>query len=148
MQFKDKVIEEWSLDCKIQKTNLSEANYATSLLHAKYLRYLYKDAKPNLRKAQLTEKKGVGEIRAWYRGARNSKEALATLKRPAQQEVATTQAAIAAALDADPEVHELRSNTAQWEDCVALLESILGELARRNFLVSNSIKITQMESGQ
>jgi hypothetical protein len=140
------VIDEWTKDCRINPARLREEALGVPFLHAKYLRML-RDAKAVHRQAMIAEAAQVKEIRAWYRGLRNTKEALEKLGRPAQRE-SVIQSQLDSALDSDPGVQEWRGRTAECKDLVDMIQAILLEIGRRNYHISSAIKLMQMEAGQ
>jgi hypothetical protein len=146
MEFVDRLLAQWETDCKINELDLKGESFRTPLLHAKYLRVL-SEARDGHRKMLGQETTAVREIAAWLRGRRNTKEQLAKLGRSPQAE-AITQTQLPDALAADPEVQAWRAKTAEWKDAGEFAKSILDELARRNYLISNAINLIKLETGK
>lgn len=139
------LMEEWSLDCKIDRTDLMSTMYSHPILHSKYLTHL-QNYKVSLRKYAL-KYQSVRLMRQRYFNGELTKEELNEnglqqylFKRPMKAEMESL-------LDASPDLQELQEKSLYIEGLVQACESIMKDINSRYFLFRNLVEYEKFQAG-
>lgn len=141
----DQLMEAWSVDCKIDQTQLLDRLYRHPILHSKYLTIL-QNYKVQQRKQTLKYQRNRLQKTRYFNGEL-TKEELDTLgwkqylfRKPMKAEMETL-------LDADQDLQLLREQILYIETLIQSSESILKDLSSQYFLYKSIIDYIKFQSG-
>lgn len=138
-------MEAWSVDCKIDQTQLLDRLYRHPILHSKYLTIL-QNYKVQQRKLTLKYQRNRLQKTRYFNGEL-TKEELDTLgwkqylfRKPMKAEMETL-------LDADQDLQLLQEQILYIETLIQSSESILKDLSSQYFLYKSIIDYIKFQSG-
>lgn len=141
----EKLMEVWSVDCKISQTELLDRMYIHPILHSKYLTIL-QNYKVQQRKLTLKYQRNRLQKTRYFNGEL-TKEELDVLgwkqylfRKPMKAEMETL-------LDADADLQLLQEQILYIETLIQSSESILKEITNQHFLFKNLIEQAKFLSG-
>ena len=141
----DQLMEAWSVDCKIDQTQLLDRLYRHPILHSKYLTIL-QNYKVQQRKLTLKYQRNRLQKTRYFNGEL-TKEELDTLgwkqylfRKPMKAEMETL-------LDADQDLQLLQEQILYIETLIQSSESILKDLSSQYFLYKSIIDYIKFQSG-
>ena len=141
----EELMDQWSNDCKIDRTKLLERMSQHPLLHSKYLTYL-QAYKVKLRSLSLKYQKKRQFRTRYYNGElclqelQEAKLEQYLFKKPLKSEMESL-------LDADADLQLIQEQILYIETLVTACESILKDLGHQYFLYKNIVDYTKFEAG-
>lgn len=138
------IIEEWSKDCSIDQTNISNESANISKLHNKYY-VLYMQEGMKLRKIRTDMKKLAKLKSEYYRGELSQEEL--TENGWEQQPLKILKTDIPSYVDADEDIIVLSLRIGAQEEKVDYLESIIRQISNRGFQLKNIIDWERFRTG-
>jgi hypothetical protein len=140
----EEIIEEWSKDCSIDQTNISNESANISKLHNKYYVF-YMQEGMKLRKMRSDMKKLVKLKSEYYRGELSQEEL--NQQGWEQQPLKILKTDIPTYVDADDDVIDLSLRVGMQEEKVDYLESIIRQISNRGFQLKNIIDWERFRTG-
>lgn len=138
------IIEEWSKDCSIDQTNISNESANISKLHNKYY-VLYMQEGMKLRKIRTDMKKLAKLKSEYYRGELSQEEL--SQNGWEQQPLKILKTDIPSYVDADEDIIALSLRIGAQEEKVDYLESIIRQISNRGFQLKNIIDWEKFRTG-
>jgi hypothetical protein len=140
----NEIFENWSIDSKINKTELDDESLKTAILHNKYLK-LYSAEKLNLHKIELEYKSLLKLKTEYYAGTLD----LQTIKdngwEPNQKIILKSDIHIH--IEADEHIQKISLKIGLQREKVYVLESILKTIGNRGFQISTAVNYMKLISG-
>ena len=135
---------QWTLDCVMDETELSQESIKIPQLHNKYLIY-YSNEKLKFKEIKYLFAGLVRRKRDYYSGRMNAEELEAADCEPFQYKL--LKADVQEYIDADDNVIESKKLLALQEEKVNYLESIVKSLTTRGYLIKNAIDWKRFTEG-
>lgn len=141
----ENILEEWSKDSEIDKSDISNEFLRVSKLHSKYLRYhiLSKD----LVEKYKSKYNQLRNVKIEYYNGRLSKEELDHYKWEPFQLKIKLKSEIESYLESDKDLIELIKSKIYFEQLVEATQSIIKELNNRSFLLNGFVTYEKFKSG-
>jgi hypothetical protein len=135
---------QWTIDCVMDETELSQESIKIPQLHNKYLIY-YSNEKLKFKEIKYLFAGLVRRKRDYYSGRMTMKELEAADWEPFQLKL--LKADVQEYIDADDNVIESKKLLALQEEKVNYLESIVKSLTTRGYLIKNAIDWKRFTEG-
>lgn len=141
----DELIEQWTNDCKIDRTKLLERMYQAPILHSKYLTIL-QTYKIKIRSLTLKYQKLRALKTRYYNGELDKTElefnkwSQYLYKKPLKSELESL-------LDADSDLQVIQEQILYIETMIGTTESIMRELTNQHYLYKNIIEQQKFLAG-
>lgn len=144
MKTLDQVLELWSIDAEMDRTQLGNELINIPKLHNKYLSILVKH-KLAAKKAQSSYAQMKNLRSLWHLGKLSQDELILHGWEPSPLTV--LKAELGGYLDADKNLIKILERKMFHDECVYALESIMGEIKNRNWELRSFIDWTKFTSG-
>lgn len=138
------ILEWWNKDSRMDPVSLDTHSLETPQLHHKYLKVLMGE-KARLRKYGAMAKTLRGVLREYYSGNLLQEDLDEMGREQFLQKIMKSD--IPSWIERDKEMIELHLKIAECDDKIEALDSILDQLNRRSFHISNAIKWNTMIGG-
>ena len=135
---------QWTLDCEIDETELSQESVKIPQLHNKYL-ILFHDEKLRLRTMKFDHSKLLKVKREYFSGRMDETELEAYDWEPFQYKL--LKADVQEYIDADDDIIEGKKKLSLQEEKVEYLESVVKSLTNRGYLIKNAIDWKRFTEG-
>ena len=143
MKFED-IQYQWTLDCVMDETELSQESIKIPQLHNKYLIF-YSNEKLKFKEIKYLFAGLIKRKRDYYSGRMTAEELEAADWEPFQYKL--LKADVQEYIDADDNVIESKKLLALQEEKVNYLESIVKSLTTRGYLIKNAIDWKRFTEG-
>ena len=143
MKFEE-IQKEWTHDCPIDETELSQESVKIPQLHNKYL-ILFHDEKLRLRTMKFDHSKLLKVKREYFSGRMDETELEAYDWEPFQYKL--LKADVQEYIDADDDIIEGKKKISLQEEKVEYLESVVKSLSTRGYLIKNAIDWKRFTEG-
>lgn len=140
----DDILNLWSEDCIVDKTELSDEALKIPKLHSKYLR-IYTEERLALRKLEEDKRELIKTKHDYYRGTLPEEDLRANGWEPFQYNVLKSD--IPMHIDADQDVIKTNLRIAMQQEKVDTLESIIKSISNRGFLIKSAIDFEKFKVG-
>lgn len=143
----DQVLEEWSTDSKLPRSDLDEASRQTPTLHAKYLSLL-SQTKLRMKKAEMDQKTLLRLKWEWYNG-KMPEEKIKELgwDYDPLNGLKVMKGEMDYYYDSDKEIQESELKIQYLKTCIDTLSEIVNNLNWRHQSIGNMIKWKVFEAG-
>lgn len=138
------ILDLWSDDCVVDKTELGDEALKIPKLHSKYLRH-YSEEKLLLRKLEEDKRELIKLKHDYYRGVMPEEDLRANGWQPFQYNVLKSD--IPMHIDADQDVIKINLKIAMQQEKVDTLESIIKSISNRGFLIKSAIDFEKFKVG-
>ena len=135
---------QWTLDCEIDETELSQESVKIPQLHNKYL-ILFHDERLRFRTMKFDHSKLLKVKREYYSGRMDETELEAYDWEPFQYKL--LKADVQEYIDADDDIIEGKKKISLQEEKVDYLEAIVKGLSNRGYLIKNAIDWKRFTEG-
>tara|TARA_B110000014_G_C19727873_1_gene380223 strand:- start:120 stop:554 length:435 start_codon:yes stop_codon:yes gene_type:complete len=135
---------QWTLDCEIDETELSQESVKIPQLHNKYL-ILFHDERLRFRTMKFDHSKLLKVKREYFSGRMDATELEAYDWEPFQYKL--LKADIQEYIDADDDIIEGKKKLSLQEEKVEYLESVVKSLSTRGYLIKNAIDWKRFTEG-
>ena len=135
---------QWTLDCVIDETELSQESIKIPQLHNKYLIF-YSNEKLKLKEIKFLFSGLIKRKRDYYSGRMTAEELEMADWEPFQYKL--LKADVQEYIDADENVIESKKLLSLQEEKVSYLESIVKSLTTRGYLIKNAIDWKRFTEG-
>ena len=135
---------QWTLDCEIDETELSQESVKIPQLHNKYL-ILFHDERLRLRTMKFDHSKLLKVKREYFSGRMDATELEAYDWEPFQYKL--LKADVQEYIDADDDIIEGKKKLSLQEEKVDYLEAIVKGLSTRGYLIKNAIDWKRFTEG-
>ena len=135
---------QWTLDCEIDETELSQESVKIPQLHNKYL-ILFHDERLRFRTMKFDHSKLLKVKREYFSGRMDATELEAYDWEPFQYKL--LKADVQEYIDADDDIIEGKKKLSLQEEKVEYLESVLKSLTNRGYLIKNAIDWKRFTEG-
>lgn len=140
----DEILEMWSEDCKVDRTELGEEALKLPKLHSKYLR-VFTEERLTLRKMEEDRKQLVLLKHDYYRGVLPDEDLKANGWEPFRMSILKSD--IPMRLDADQDIIKTNLKIAMQQEKVDTLEAIIKSISNRGFLIKSAIDYEKFKVG-
>ena len=140
----DDIHDQWTVDCTLDKTDLSSASRDVPKLHSKYLR-IFSGERMRLRSLEEQRKSLVKLKHDYYRGLLSPEELQENGWDPFQLSVLKSD--LPMYIEADKDIIELNLKIAIQQEKVDVLESILRSINNRGYLIKGVIDWEKFQMG-
>lgn len=140
----EEILEMWSEDCKVDRTELGEEALKLPKLHSKYLR-TFTEERLTLRKMEEERKELVLLKHDYYRGVLPDEDLKAHGWEPFRMNILKSD--IPMRMDADQDIIKMNLRIAMQEEKVSTLESIIKSISNRGFLIKSAIDYEKFKVG-
>ena len=135
---------QWTLDCEIDETELSQESVKIPQLHNKYL-ILFHDERLRFRTMKFDHSKLLKVKREYFSGRMDATELEAYDWEPFQYKL--LKADVQEYIDADDDIIEGKKKLSLQEEKVDYLEAIVKGLSTRGYLIKNAIDWKRFTEG-
>ena len=135
---------QWTLDCEIDETELSQESVKIPQLHNKYL-ILFHDERLRFRTMKFDHSKLLKVKREYFSGRMDATELEAYDWEPFQYKL--LKADVQEYIDADDDIIEGKKKLSLQEEKVEYLESVVKSLTNRGYLIKNAIDWKRFTEG-
>ena len=143
----DRILEEWSDDCKIDNVHLDETSRKTPVLHSKYLGLL-SQAKIQLKKYEFKQKSLLKDKWLYYNGKMSQEDIIEKGWDPDPFDgLKVLKGEMEHYYDSDPEIQKSEELIQYWKTVIDTLTEIVSNLNWRHQTIGNIIRWKQFESG-
>lgn len=146
--FQQKILDEWQVDCQIDKTALDESSAHTPNLHQKYLRFLAETY--NLLRANKNKLERMKKTKRLYFEGKLSQAKMDDLgweydpfdggKKPMKSEIGMW-------LDADDDILQVKTKIDELETSREMLKEILSQIQWRTQNIKTILESRKFEAG-
>lgn len=140
----DEILDMWSADCNVDRTELGEEALKIPKLHSKYLR-IFTDERLTLRKMEEDRKQLVLIKHDYYRGVLPDEDLKANGWEPFRMSVLKSD--IPMRMDADQDIVKINLKIAMQQEKVDTLESIIKSISNRGFLIKSAVDYEKFKVG-
>jgi len=140
----DEILEMWSEDCNIDRTELGEEAIKLPKMHSKYLR-IFTEERLTLRKMEEDRKQLVLMKHDYYRGVLPDEDLKAQGWEPFRMSILKSD--IPMRLDADQDVVKINLKIALQQEKTDTLEAIIKSISNRGFLIKSAIEYEKFKVG-
>lgn len=140
----DEILDTWSEDCKIDRTELGEEALRLPKLHSKYLR-VFTEERLTLRKMEEDRKQLVLTKHDYYRGVLPDEDLKALGWEPFRMTLLKSD--IPMRMDADQDIIKMNLKIAMQQEKVDTLEAIIKSISNRGFLIKSAIDYEKFKVG-
>ena len=143
----EEVLNQWTIDSLIEKTDLDEVSRKTPALHAKYLSLLV-NAKLKMKKQEMDQKTLLKEKWLWYNGKMTEEKIKELGWNPDPLDgLKIMKGDMDHYYDSDPEIQASELKIQYLKTMIDTLNEIVNNLNWRHQTIGNMIKWKQFESG-
>jgi len=144
MEKLDKILELWSVDSEMDKTQPGNELINISRLHHKYLTILvkHKVASKTAHFKYISMRKTRGE---WYMGKLSQDDLELNCWEPSPLKILKTE--LNTYLDADEILITMLQRKSYHDECVSIVDSIMAQIKNRNWELRSFIDWTKFQSG-
>lgn len=140
----DDIMEMWSEDCIVDKTELGEESLKLPKLHSKYLR-IFTEERLLLRRLENERKELLLLKHDYYRGVMPEEDLRANGWEPFRLNVLKSDMSMY--IEADQDIVKSNLRIAMQQEKVDSLESIIRSINNRGFLIKNAIEYEKFKVG-
>ena len=140
----DEILDMWSLDCDIDRTELGQEALRIPKLHSKYLRH-YTEERLILRKLEEEKRELIKMKHDYYRGIMPEEDLKANGWEPFQLNVLKSD--VPMHIDADQDVIKINLRMAMQSEKVDALESIIKSISNRGYLIKSAVDYEKFKVG-
>ena len=141
------ILDEWTIDSKIDSMDLAEVSKKSPYLHSKYLEKLA-NAKLLLKRAEFSQKTLLKQKWLWYNGKMDHETVLEHGWDPDPfNGLKVLKGEMEYYYDADPEIQKSEEKIQYYKTLVETLNDIVSNINWRHQTIANMIKWKQFESG-
>ena len=140
----DEILDMWSLDCDIDRTELGQEALKIPKLHSKYLRH-YTEERLILRKLEEEKRELIKMKHDYYRGIMPEEDLKANGWEPFQLNVLKSD--VPMHIDADQDVIKINLRMAMQNEKVDALESIIKSISNRGYLIKSAVDYEKFKVG-
>ena len=140
----DEILDMWSLDCDIDRTELGQEALKIPKLHSKYLRH-YTEERLILRKLEEEKRELIKMKHDYYRGIMPEEDLKANGWEPFQLNVLKSD--VPMHIDADQDVIKINLRIAMQNEKVDALESIIKSISNRGYLIKSAVDYEKFKVG-
>lgn len=140
----EEILEMWSSDTNIDRTELGEEALKLPKLHSKYLR-IFTEERLTLRKMEEDRKQLVLTKHDYYRGVLPDEDLKALGWEPFRMSILKSD--IPMRLDADQDIIKINLKIAMQQEKVDTLEAIIKSISNRGFLIKSAIDYEKFKVG-
>lgn len=141
----EQLMEQWAIDCAIDRSNLMHTMYSHPMLHSKYLTLLQK-YKTKLRSHTLKYAK-LKLLKQRYYNGELTKEELDQYNWQQYLFKKPLKAEMEALLSADLDLIAVQEQAVHIESLVIAVESIMKDISNRYFLFRNLVEYEKFQAG-
>lgn len=141
----DDILEEYTVDSKIESLDLESSLKAIPLLHGKYLNYL-RSSNKTLRKLEANYKKLYQLKSEYFGGFLNGTDELKKLEWPPYTRT-ILKGDIPRFVESDGQIIRLTENIGEAKEMNTILNSILKEIMQRSFIIKDMIAWRKFTEG-
>jgi len=140
----DDILDMWSTDCDVDRTELGEEALKIPKLHSKYLRH-FSEERLLLRKLEQERKELVLLKNDYYRGILSEEDLKSNGWEPFRLSVLKSD--VPTYIEADQDVIKLNLRIAMQSEKVDTLESIIKSISNRGYLIKSAIEYEKFKVG-
>lgn len=140
----DEILEWWSTDCNVDRTELGDESLKIPKLHAKYLR-VFTEERLLLRKMEEERKELVKLKHDYYRGILPEEDLKANGWEPFRLSIIKSD--VPMHLEADQDIIKFNLRIAVQQEKVDTLESIIKSISNRGYLIKAAIDYEKFKVG-
>mgnify|MGYP006269045023 CR=1 FL=1 len=140
----DEILDMWSQDCDIDRTELGQEALKIPKLHSKYLRH-YTEERLILRKLEEEKRELIKMKHDYYRGIMPEEDLKANGWEPFQLNVLKSD--VPMHIDADQDVIKINLRMAMQSEKVDALESIIKSISNRGYLIKSAVDYEKFKVG-
>jgi hypothetical protein len=140
----EEILDMWSVDCNVDRTELGEEALKLPKMHSKYLR-AYSEERLTLRKMEEDRKQLVLTKHDYYRGVLPDEDLKAFGWEPFRMSILKSD--IPMRLEADQDVVKINLRIAMQQEKVNTLEAIIKSISNRGFLIKSAIDYEKFKVG-
>lgn len=141
----EELLEEWERDCELDSDHLDRSSVRTPQLHAKYLKFL---SQHKMRYSALeAEYKTLRQRKFRYYRGEMSRDELKELEWDQWQGVKPLRNEMDEFLNGDDDLNKIEMKCSYLKTMVDALESILKQLAARDWQIRNAIEWNKFVAG-
>jgi hypothetical protein len=140
----DEILDMWSTDCDVDRTELGEEALKIPKLHSKYLRH-FSEERLLLRRLEAERKELVLLKNDYYRGVLSEEDLKSNGWEPFRLSVLKSD--VPTYIEADQDVIKLNLRIAMQQEKVDTLESIIKSISNRGYLIKSAIDYEKFKVG-
>ena len=140
----EEIMDMWSEDCNVDRTELGEESLKLPKMHSKYLR-VHTEERLILKKLEEERKELVKVKHDYYRGILPEEDLRSNGWEPNRLNILKSD--IPMHLDADQDIIKLNLRIAMQGEKVSALESIIRSINNRGYLIKNAIDFAKFQVG-
>jgi hypothetical protein len=140
----EEILDWWSEDCKVDRTELGEEALKLPKMHAKYLR-VFSEERLTLRKMEEDRKQLVLLKHDYYRGVLSDEDLKEQGWEPFRMNILKSD--IPMRMDADQDIIKINLRIAMQQEKVDTLEAIIKSISNRGFLIKSAIDYEKFKVG-
>ena len=140
----DEILDMWSTDCNVDRTELGDEALKIPKLHSKYLRH-YSEERLTLRKLEEEKRELIKLKHDYYRGILPEEDLKSNGWEPFRLNVLKSD--IPMHIDADQDVIKMNLKIAMQMEKVDTLESIIKSISNRGYLIKSAIDFEKFKVG-
>lgn len=140
----DEILDMWSVDCNVDRTELGDEALKIPKLHSKYLRH-YSEERLLLRRLEEEKRELIKLKHDYYRGVLSEDELKSNGWEPFRLSVLKSD--IPMHIDADYDIVRMNLKIAMQNEKVDTLESIIKSISNRGYLIKSAIDFEKFKVG-
>lgn len=140
----DDILDMWSGDCEMDRTELGEEALKIPKLHSKYLR-VFSEERLVLRKLEEEKREFLKLKYDYYRGVLPEDDLRANGWEPFQLNVLKSD--VPMYIDADQDIIKINLRLAMQHEKVNALEAIIKSISNRGYLIKSAIDFAKFQVG-
>ena len=140
----DDILDMWSSDCDVDRTELGEEALKIPKLHSKYLR-VFSEERLALRKLEEEKREFVKLKYDYYRGVLPEDDLRSNGWEPFQLNVLKSD--VPMYIDADQDIIKMNLKLAMQQEKVSTLEAIIKSISNRGYLIKSAIDFERFKVG-
>jgi hypothetical protein len=140
----EEILDMWSVDCNVDRTELGEEALKLPKMHSKYLR-TFSEERLALRKMEEDRKQLVLTKHDYYRGVLPDEDLKTLGWEPFRMSILKSD--IPMRLEADQDVVKINLRIAMQQEKVNTLEAIIKSISNRGFLIKSAIDYEKFKVG-
>lgn len=140
----DEILDMWSTDCNVDRTELGDEALKIPKLHSKYLRH-FTEERLLLRKLEEDKRELIKTKHEYYRGTLPEEDLKSNGWEPFQYNVLKSD--IPMHIDADQDIIKINLRIAMQNEKVDTLEAIIKSISNRGFLIKSAIEFEKFKVG-
>lgn len=140
----DEILDMWSTDCNVDRTELGEEALRIPKLHSKYLRH-YSEERLMLRRMEEEKRELLKMKHDYYRGVMPEEDLRSNGWEPFRLNVLKSD--VPMYIDADQDIIKMNLKLAMQSEKVDSLEAIIKSISNRGFLIKSAIDFERFKVG-